>query len=107
MKPSKFETILRLENGELADTNSLFLNTGNCELKNGIVFCTRNTNYPSPIDGGSESREMKSYINRETGEYNFFMETTSYTGRNGTGKKTGGMKYHRSGVCRAVSKPIF
>lgn len=107
LTPRKFETMLRLKDGELADTDSMFLNTGNCELGNGIVFCTGKANYPSTIDNGSESREMKSYINRETGEYNFFMETTSYTGRNAIGKKTGGMKYHRSGICRQISKPIF
>lgn len=107
LKPARFETILRLQNAELADTRSFFLNTGNCELRNGVVACTGKANYPSTIDSGSESREMNSYINRETGEYNFFMETTSYTGRNGTGKKTGGMKYHRSGICRVISKPIF
>ncbi|MGY3593965.1 N-acetylneuraminic acid mutarotase [Bradyrhizobium sp. USDA 4341] len=98
---------MRLQNGELADTRSFALTTGNCELRNRIVACTGKANYPSTIDKGSESREMQSYINRETGEYNFLMETTSYTGRNGTGKKTGAMKYYRSGICRAISKPIF
>jgi hypothetical protein len=107
LTPRKFETILRLKDGELADTDSMYLNTGNCELRNGVVVCTGKAIYPSTIDSGSESREMKSYINRETGEYNFFMETISYTGRNASGKKTDGMKYHRSGICRPISKPIF
>lgn len=102
LTPRKFETTLRLKNGELADTDSMFLNTGNCELTNGVVFCTGN-----PVDNGSESREIKSHINRETGEYNFFMETTNHTGRNATGKKTEGMKYVRTGICRPISKPIF
>jgi hypothetical protein len=107
LTPRKFETILRLKDGELADTDSMYLNTGNCELRNGVVVCTGKAIYPSTIDNGSESREMKSYIKRETGEYNFFMETMSYTGRNASGKTTDGMKYHRSGVCRPISKPIF
>jgi len=107
LTPQKFETILRLKDAELADTGSFFLNTANCELKNGVVICTGKATYPSTIDNGSESREMKSYINRETGEYNFFMETTNWAGRNATGKKTDGMKYHRSGICRPISKPIF
>src|SRR5207253_967558 len=103
LTPRKFETTLRLKDGELADTDSMFLNTGNCELRNGVVFCAGKAIYPSTIDNGSESREMKSYINWETGEYNFFMETTAHTGRNATGKKTEGMKYHRSGICRPIS----
>jgi hypothetical protein len=105
LTPRKFETTLRLKNGELADTDSMFLNTGNCELRNGVVFCTGKAVYP--VDNGSESREIKSHINRETGEYNFFMETTNHTGRNATGKKTEGMKYVRTGICRPISKPIF
>jgi hypothetical protein len=107
LTPRKFEITLRLKDGELADTDSMFLTTGNCELRNGVVFCTGRAVYPSTIDNGSESREMRSYINRETGEYNFFMETTNYTGRNATGKKTEGMKYVRTGICRPISKPIF
>jgi hypothetical protein len=91
LTPRKFETTLRLKDGELADTDSMFLNTGNCELRNGVVFCTGKAVYL--VDNGSESREIKSYINRETGEYNFFMEMTNHTGRNATGKKTEGMKY--------------
>jgi len=105
--PRKFETTLRLKDGELADTDSMFLNTGNCELKNGVVVCTGKAVYASTLDAGSESRVMKSYINRETGEYNFFMETTHHTGRNATGKKSEGMKYVRTGICRPISKPIF
>jgi len=88
--PKKFETVLRLKDRELVDTDSMFLNTGNCELRNGVVFCTGKAIYASSIDNGSESREMKSYINRETGEYNFFMETTNHTGRNATGVSAGG-----------------
>jgi hypothetical protein len=105
--PRKFETTLRLKDGELADTDSMFLNTGNCELKNGVVICTGKAVYPSTLDNGSESRVMKSYINRETGEYNFFMETTHHTGRNATGTRSEGMKYVRTGICRPISKPIF
>jgi hypothetical protein len=37
---------------------SMFLNTGNCELRNGVVFCTGKAVYP--VDNGSESREIKS-----------------------------------------------
>jgi hypothetical protein len=107
LTPRKFETILRLKDGELADTDSMFLNTGNCELKNGVVVCTGEAIYPSTIDNGSESRKMESYINRETGEYNFFKETTQHTGRNATGKQSEGTKFHRSGICRPISKPIF
>jgi hypothetical protein len=107
VSPQKFETTLRLKDGELTDTDSFYLNTGNCALNNGVVFCTAKAVYTSTIDNGSESREMKSYINRETGEYNFFMETTNHTGRNATGKKTEGMKYMRTGICRPISKPIF
>jgi hypothetical protein len=107
VSPHKFETTLRLKDGELSDTDSMFLNTGNCELKNGVVICSGRAVYDSTLDGGSESREMKSYINRETGEYNFFMETTNHSGRNATGKKTEGMKYMRTGICRPISKPIF
>lgn len=107
LTPRKFEVTLRLKDGELADTDSHFLNTGNCELKNGVVACTGSAVYDSTISAGSESRVMKSYINRETGEYNFFMETTHHTGRKGTGKKSEGMKYMRTGICRPISKPIF
>jgi hypothetical protein len=85
----------------------MFLNTGNCGLKNGVVICTGQAVYDSKLDAGSESRVMKSYINRETGEYSFFMETTHHTGRKATGKKSEGMKYMRTGMCRQVSKPIF
>lgn len=105
--PKKFETTLRLKDGELADTDSFYLNTKNCELRNGVVVCTGSAVYASTIDGGSEGRVMKSYITRETGEYNFFMETTHYTGRNATGTKSEGMKYMRTGICRQISKPIF
>jgi hypothetical protein len=105
--PRKFETTLRLKDGELADTETIFLNTGNCELKNGVVICTGKAIYDSSTDATSESRVMKSHINRETGEYNFFMETTHYSGRNATGKKSDGMKYMRTGICRPISKPIF
>jgi hypothetical protein len=85
----------------------MFLTTGNCELKNGTVVCSGKAVYPSTVSGGSESRELKSYITRETGEYNFFMETTNWTGRNATGKRSEGMKYMRTGICKQVSKPIF
>jgi len=105
--PHKFQTILRLKDGRLTDTESMYLDTEDCVLRNEVVVCTGKAIYPSSIDGGSEGRRMKSYINRETGEYSFFMETEHFTGSNGTGKKAPGMKYHRSGVCRQISKPIF
>ncbi|KYK46335.1 hypothetical protein A1D31_32750 [Bradyrhizobium liaoningense] len=107
LKPRRFETTLRLEDGELVDTGSRFLNTGDCALRKGVVACTGKAVYPSTIDNGSEAREMESYIDRETGEYNFLMETIGYTGRNATGKRTGGMKYRRSGICRPIGNPIF
>lgn len=107
LSPRTFSTTLSLRDGELADNSSAFLNTGNCELKNGVVICTGKAVYPSTIDAGSESRVMKSYINQETGEYNFFMETTHHTGRNASGSKSEGMKYMRNGVCRTIGKPIF
>ncbi|TYL86325.1 hypothetical protein [Bradyrhizobium cytisi] len=107
LTPRNFDTTLSLRDGELTDTGSAFLNTGNCELKNGVVVCSGKAVYASTVDSGSESRVMKSYINRETGEYNFFMETTRYAGRNATGKKSEGMKYMRNGICRSISKPVF
>jgi hypothetical protein len=107
MTPRKFETTLRLVDGELVDTGSMFLNTGNCTLRSGVVACTGKAVYPSTLDGGSEARTMESYIDRDTGEYNFLMETMGYTGRNATGEKRGGMKYRRSGICRPIGKPIF
>ncbi|QOG22246.1 MULTISPECIES: hypothetical protein [Bradyrhizobium] len=107
LSPKTFSTTLSLREGELADNGSAFLNTGNCELKNGVVICTGKAVYPSTIDAGSESRVMKSYINQETGEYSFFMETTHHAGRNATGSKSEGMKYMRNGVCRSIGKPIF
>jgi len=107
LSPKTFSTTLSLRDGELADSGSAFLNTGNCELKNEVVICTGKAVYPSTLDGGSESRVMKSYINQQTGEYNFFMETTHHAGRNATGAKSEGMKYMRNGVCRTIGKPIF
>jgi hypothetical protein len=110
MKPDfhqdKFAITLRLRDGELADTDSVYLTTKGCELKNGIVHCVGTAIYPSTLDAGSERREMKAYITRETGEYNFFMETESFTGRNASGKKRGGMKYQRTGICKQASNPI-
>src|ERR1700692_3766664 len=71
--------------------------THRCELKNGIVHCVGTAIYPSTLDPGSERREMKAYTTRETGEYNFFMETESFTGRNASGKKRGGRNDQRTG----------
>ncbi|WP_156041812.1 hypothetical protein [Bradyrhizobium sp. URHD0069] len=104
---NKFAITLRLKDGELSDIDSIFLTTNGCELKSGTIACTGTAIYPSTIDAGSEHRDVKAYISRETGEYNFFMQTTSFTGRNASGKKTGGMKYRRTGICRPISKPIF
>src|SRR5437868_2328650 len=36
---SKFETILKLEDGELFDTNSRWLTTKGCTLTNGMIRC--------------------------------------------------------------------
>jgi hypothetical protein len=51
--------------------------------------------------------DLTAYISRETGEYNLFMDTLYFTGANASGKQKGSMKWHRSGICRTVSKPIF
>jgi hypothetical protein len=98
----KFETTLRLKDGVLSDTDTTSLTTKGCELRNAIVHCE--SRIVVPTDKGSERRELKSYIARETGEYNLFLETW---GLNATGKQTGNMKWHRAGICRPISKPIF
>jgi hypothetical protein len=104
---SNFETMLHLRDGELVDTETTDLTTGGCQLKNGIIICSSNSVVPSTTDRGSVRRELKSYLARETGEYNLFLEMWDYEGRNATGKQTGNTKWHRQGVCRVVSKPIF
>ena len=104
---SKFETTLRLRDGELSDTGSMWLTTKGCQLTNGVVRCSLKTVVPSRVDNGSERRELQSFIVRETGEYNHFLETWSFEGRNASGKQKGNMKWHREGVCRPISSPIF
>jgi hypothetical protein len=104
---SQFSTVLKLKDGELSDTDSIWLTTKGCELRNSIVHCEEKSVVPSTISNGSERRELKSYISRETGEYNLFLETWSFVGRNASGKQTSNMKWHRVGICRPISKPIF
>jgi hypothetical protein len=103
----KFETMLRLKDGVLSDTDTTSLTTKGCELRNAIVHCESRTVVPSTISKGSERRELNAYIARETGEYNLFLETWSFEGRNATGKQIGNMKWRRAGICRPISKPIF
>jgi hypothetical protein len=101
----KFETTLRLKDGVLSDTDTSWLTTKACELRNGIVHCESRA--VVSLDKGSERRELKSYIARETGEYNLFLETWSFEGSNATGRQKTNMKWHRAGICRPISKPIF
>jgi hypothetical protein len=105
----KFETMLRLKDGELSDTGSIWLTTKNCALRNGIIQCSAKSvaNVTDPTVGGSSRREMKSYISRETGEYNLFVEDWSFAGANASGKQRGNTKLHRFGICRSISQPIF
>jgi hypothetical protein len=105
----KFETLLRLKDGELSDTHSIWLTTKDCALRNGIVRCSAKqvTADTTGVGSGSTRREMKAFISRETGEYNLFLEDWHFTGANASGKQTSGMKLHRSGICRQVSQPIF
>jgi hypothetical protein len=101
----KFETMLRLKDGELSDT-SLSQTTKGCALRNGIVHCSAKSVAPS-IDSGSWWREVTAYIFRETGEYNLFINNRRFAGANASGKQNGNMSMHRSGICRDVGKPIF
>jgi hypothetical protein len=104
----KFETMLRLKDGELSDTNAPWLTTKDCVLRNNVVRCSAKTVQPTKLpEGGSSRRELSAYISRETGEYNLFMEDLYFTGTNASGKQKGIHKWRRSGVCRTVSKPIF
>jgi hypothetical protein len=104
---SNFETMLRPKDGELADTDSHDLTTKGCELRNGIVRCEAKSVESSTMSNGSARRELKSYINRETGEYDLFLEMWLFDGRNATGKQIGNVKLHRKGICRPIGKPIF
>jgi hypothetical protein len=90
----KFEVMLRLQDGELSDTSTMWP-TPKCVLRNSIVSCSvKSVRADGPV-------EVKAYISRETGEYNLFIEHLS------TGKSKGNLKIHRFGICRQVSKPIF
>lgn len=102
-----FEATLRLQNGELSDMGSVFLTTKGCQLRNGIVACSHTETVPTGLDKTSERRHLEAYLTRETGEYHLFLETKSFEGKGGTGKQVQTMKWHRSGVCRTVSKPVF
>lgn len=103
----KFETMLRLKDGELSDTRSIWLTTKGCVLRNNVIRCSAIRVQPSTADSGSHRSELNAYISRETGEYDLFMETLYFTGANASGKQEGSLKWRRSGICRAVSKPIF
>lgn len=103
----KFNTLVRLQDGELADTNSGWLTTKDCMLKNGVIGCKFKTVVPSSLDQGSEKRHLAAYITRETGEYDLFLETWSYTGRNASGQMRGTTQYRRAGICKPAGKPIF
>jgi hypothetical protein len=103
----KFETMLRLKDGELSDAGSIWLTTKGCVLRNNIIRCSAIRAEPSTIDSGSSRSELTAHISRETGEYNHFKETLYFTGANASGKQKGNMKWHRVGICRTVSKPIF
>src|ERR1700730_6404163 len=74
----KFETILRLKDGELSDIDSISLTTKGCELRNNTVHCSAKS--VGPTRSGSERRELESYIYRETGEYKLFLITSFYRG---------------------------
>jgi hypothetical protein len=104
---SKFETMVRLKDGELSDTDTRWLTTNNCALRNGVVFCSAKLVVPIRDNKGSERRELESYITRETGEYDLFLETWDYDSQNASGKATANMKLHRKGICRQISKPVF
>jgi hypothetical protein len=102
-----FSITLRLKDGELADTNSIWHTMKTCGMKNVTVHCTGTAIYPSDLDGGSEHREMQAFVARDTGEYNFFMDTKHFSGKNASGRKTSGMNFHRTGICKQASSPIF
>jgi hypothetical protein len=102
----KFDVMLHLKDGKLSDP-SMWLAARGCTLRNGLVHCSATSIVPSNIDSGSTRWELNSYVTRQTGEYNLFVETWSFEGRNASGRPTGNMKLRRNGVCRQVSKPIF
>ena len=104
---SQFSTTLRLKNGELSDTDKLHLTTKGCELRNNIIYCEAKSVVPILTMKGSARRELTSFIDRETGEYNLLLEEWDFEWPNASGKQTGHMKWHRVGICRTVSKPIF
>jgi hypothetical protein len=104
---SKFETMLRLKDGELSDTGGRALTTKGCQLRNGVVGCALKEVVPTAIDNGSARRALSAYIVRETGEYNHFWEQWNFEGRNASGKQTAHMNWHREGICHPVSSPVF
>jgi hypothetical protein len=104
---NKFETMLRLKDGELSDTRAIWLTTKGCVLRNNVIHCSAKQVNPSSIETGSSRSELTAYISRETGEYNLFTNTVHFIGANASGKQRGSTKSHHSGICRTVSKPIF
>ena len=49
----KFEATLRLKSGELSDTNTMWLTTKDCVLRNGVVYCSAKS--VVPIEGTRRS----------------------------------------------------
>jgi len=106
----KFESNIKLQDGVLSNTDNVWLTTKGCQMKNSIISCQSELVVPTDIPGissGSERRRLKAFLNRETGEYNLFLETWSYEGRNATGKLIGEMKARWNGACRPIGQPLF
>jgi hypothetical protein len=106
----KFEALMRLENGELSETKGRWLATKNCKLSDGVIRCSDKivvslADIPGSDPDTKERRELLSTLSRETGEYNLFLQTTTLKGKEA--RPTGGLKLHRSGVCRPVGSPLF
>lgn len=88
---NKFETMLRLKDGDLSDTGFPWLTTKGCVLLNDIIRCSTKQVEREPTESGSTLTELTAYLSRETGEYNLFKKSLHFTGANGSGKQSGSM----------------
>jgi hypothetical protein len=103
----KFKSQLKIQEGDLVDINAPWMTVKNCKLADGVVRCESQRVVNELAIGGSELRKLKASIVRATGEFRLFLRTFDYERKKLTGKKIGGVKLLRIGMCRVVSKPIF
>ncbi|KYK47665.1 hypothetical protein A1D31_30075 [Bradyrhizobium liaoningense] len=102
---TKFDTVLKLTNGKLSDTQYSSYSIDGCfypEFGSGGIQCLERM--VSKKEKGYELREQRVFIARATGEYSHYLEIRSLK----TKDDFGSLKRlaQRTGVCSA-SKPIF